>query len=73
MVQLVKCKNCDKTTIPFGEVAVSIILQKTEWCQGCSNSNTEEQSHYFCSEGCFREYMAKVLNGKEVLTWTQTI
>jgi hypothetical protein len=69
MMTIIKCKNCGKSDVPFGETSVDITLKQSKFCDHCYKTDTEKQSYFFCSEGCFLEYMKKVLDGTEVLTW----
>jgi hypothetical protein len=68
-MEVIHCKNCGGSTIPFDTVSVNVTLNKSSWCKCCYRSNTEEQNHFFCSEQCFHAFMLSVVNGEKDIKW----
>ena len=57
MMQIIKCKFCNGTSIPLNGVSVDVNLKKHTWCEHCRESKTEIQSHFFCSQMCFLDFI----------------
>lgn len=71
MMEVIHCKNCGGSTIPFGVVSVNVTLSKSQWCQSCYHTDTEKQDYFFCSEQCFHAFMLLVVNGEKEIKWQQ--
>lgn len=71
MMQLIKCKECGKSTIPLDSISVNIELSKSSCCDKCNETHTEKQYHFFCSISCFMTHMKIVLSKNEELQWRE--
>lgn len=57
MMQIIGCKNCDKSKIEFGDTSIEVKYSRTiRCCEHCNNTKTEEFCNFFCSEKCFKEF-----------------
>jgi hypothetical protein len=56
-MEIVYCKNCGGSSIPFNGTYVNVELRGSKWCEHCQNSKDQSQHHFFCSVKCFNEYM----------------
>ena len=71
MMQVINCKQCGNSSLPFGNVSVSLDLVKSNYCEHCRKSETQKQYYFFCSIGCLVEYMKQVLDGNKELKWKE--
>lgn len=69
MLDIIGCKYCGKSTIPFDTVSVNISFDKSKYCQSCARVETSKQHHFFCSMPCFFYFMEDVRKGEKKLEW----
>ena len=60
MVNIIHCEYCNGTDTPLDGVSVRVTLTKAAPCNQCHRTEFKEQSHYFCSIDCFKNYMDDV-------------
>jgi hypothetical protein len=65
MMTIIQCEQCGNSSIPFGVVSVNVTLSKSKLCDKCNKTEAETQNHFFCSVGCFYEFIAQDLNTTE--------
>lgn len=69
-MQIVTCEYCGNSDLPFGNVSVSLTLNKSEiTCKHCNGIHNEHQDMMFCTIGCLVEYMKEVMDGKRQFAW----
>lgn len=72
MMEVIHCVNCGNSSIEFDTVSVNVTLRKTvQPCKHCSQTRTEEQHFFFCSDKCHTEFNAKVVAGKAAYKWKE--
>ncbi len=69
MIQMLYCEKCGTPEIALNAISVDISLNKNEWCKCCNTTKNEKQNHFFCSIGCFMEYMKDLIKNKKKLEW----
>lgn len=65
MMQIVHCDECGGSSIALEAVSVHVELNKHHHCDKCYHGHEEKTTYFFCSEGCFHEYLVKVAKGEK--------
>jgi hypothetical protein len=62
MLNVIHCKNCNKSSSGLNSIKVNVNLTRSyECCGSCHNRKDVEINHYFCSYECFIEHMKLII------------
>ena len=60
MMQIIRCRNCNESSVPFGQVSVNVVFSKSvRCCESCNSTRESKIPVFFCSPQCVEEFLEK--------------
>lgn len=64
MMQIIGCKNCNKSHLGLESITVNLNFNKNIYCKECHKGHEQIFNNYFCSYDCFIKYTKGVIEEK---------